>query len=99
MGRELARLFRVGETSNGPARAASGLFRQGPRRTSDVPAVFENGAFFDVLIGRVQAARASVHLETFLWTDGVLGRRVADALINRARAGLKVRVLLDARGL
>src|SRR4029453_16271913 len=54
-------------------------------------AVLENGAFFDALIGRIQAARASVHLETFLWKDGVLGRRVADALINRARAGLKVR--------
>jgi cardiolipin synthase len=61
-------------------------------------AVLENGAFFDALIGRIQAARASVHLETFLWKDGVLGRRVADALINRARAGLKVRVLLDAEG-
>ena len=60
--------------------------------------VLENGAFFDALIGRIQAARASVHLETFLWKDGVLGRRVADALINRARAGLKVRVLLDAEG-
>ena len=61
-------------------------------------AVLENGVFFDVLIDRIQAARASVHLETFLWKDGVLGRRVADTLINRARAGLKVRVLLDAEG-
>ena len=60
--------------------------------------VLENGAFFDVLIGRIQAARESVHLETFLWKEGVLGRRVADALIARARAGVKVRVLLDAEG-
>ena len=60
--------------------------------------VLENGAFFDVLINRIHAARESVHLETFLWKDGVLGRRVADALIARARAGVKVRVLLDAEG-
>ena len=60
--------------------------------------VLENGAFFDVLIGRIQAARESVHFETFLWKEGALGRRVADALINRARARVRVRVLLDAEG-
>lgn len=60
--------------------------------------VFENGAFFEVLLERIRAARRSVHFETFLWQDGVLGRRVAAALAERARAGLKVRVLLDAQG-
>jgi cardiolipin synthase A/B len=60
--------------------------------------VLENGAFFDVLIGRIEAARESVHFETFLWKEGALGRRVADALINRARARVRVRVLLDAEG-
>jgi cardiolipin synthase A/B len=60
--------------------------------------VLENGAFFDVLIDRLHAARESVHFETFLWKEGTLGRRVADALIDRARAGVKVRVLLDAEG-
>ena len=61
-------------------------------------AVLENGAFFDVLIGRIEAARKSVHFETFLWKEGILGRRVADALIDRARARVRVRVLLDAEG-
>jgi cardiolipin synthase A/B len=60
--------------------------------------VLENGGYFDVLIGRIQAARASVHFETFLWKEGALGRRVADALIDRARARVRVRVLLDAEG-
>jgi cardiolipin synthase len=60
--------------------------------------VHENGAFFDVLIERIRAARYSVHFETFLWKDGQLGRRVADALIDRARAGVQVRVLLDGQG-
>jgi cardiolipin synthase len=58
----------------------------------------ENGAFFDVLIARIRAARYSVHFETFLWKNGQLARRVADALIDRARAGVRVRVLLDAQG-
>lgn len=60
--------------------------------------VHENGAFFDVLIAQIRAARRSVHFETFLWKDGQLGRRVADALIERARAGVSVRVMLDAQG-
>jgi cardiolipin synthase len=60
--------------------------------------VLENGAFFDVLIDRIRAARHTVHFETFLWKEGALGRRVADALIDRARAGVRVRVLLDAEG-
>src|SRR5687768_2791712 len=46
--------------------------------------VHENGAFFDVLLERIRAARCSVHFETFLWKDGQLGRRVADALADRA---------------
>lgn len=60
--------------------------------------VLINGRFFDVLIERINAAEHSVNFETFLWKEGALGRRVADALIGRARAGLKVRVMLDATG-
>lgn len=60
--------------------------------------VLENGAFFDVLLQRIKAARKSVHLETFLWKEGVLGQRVAEALAERALAGIQVRVLLDANG-
>ena len=60
--------------------------------------IFENGAFFDVLIGEINAAKHSVHFESFLWKEGVLGARVADALSGRARAGVEVRVLLDATG-
>lgn len=60
--------------------------------------VHENGAFFDVLLARIAAAQKTVHFETFLWKEGVLGRRLAAALAERAQAGLKVRVLLDAQG-
>ena len=60
--------------------------------------VLENGAFFDVLLQRIRSAQKSVHFETFLWKEGVLGQRVADALSEAARAGKQVRVLLDASG-
>ena len=60
--------------------------------------VLENGAFFDVLLQRIAEARRSVHFETFLWKDGILGRRLAHAMAERAQAGIKVRVMLDATG-
>ncbi len=60
--------------------------------------ILENGAYFDVLLEEIAAARHSVHFETFLWKEGVLGKRLADALCERARAGVTVRVLLDANG-
>jgi cardiolipin synthase len=60
--------------------------------------LFENGAFFDALLDEIRAARRSVHFETFLWKEGALGSRLIDALAERARAGVKVRVLVDARG-
>lgn len=60
--------------------------------------VLENGAFYDVLVDRIRAAEKSVHFETFLWKPGRLGDRLADAFMDRARAGVTVRILLDAQG-
>lgn len=60
--------------------------------------VLQNGHYFDVLVERIGQARRTVHFETFLWKEGVLGGRIAAALAERARAGLTVRVMLDATG-
>jgi cardiolipin synthase len=60
--------------------------------------VLQNGAFFDVLLARIAAARKTVHFETFLWKPGTLGQRVANAFMERARAGVTVRIMLDAQG-
>jgi cardiolipin synthase len=58
----------------------------------------QNGAFFDRLIEDIGAARRTVHFETFLWKDGRLARRMAEAFMAAARAGVTVRLLLDANG-
>jgi cardiolipin synthase len=60
--------------------------------------VIENGAYCDALLKEIAAARHSVHFETFLWKDGKFGQRLCAALCERARAGVVVRVLLDAIG-
>ena len=60
--------------------------------------VLENRAFFEALIDEIRSARRSVHFETFLWKEGALGSRLAEAFVERARAGVAVRILLDATG-
>ena len=60
--------------------------------------ILENGAFFDAMLEELGRAKKSVHFETFLWKEGKLGKRVADALCERAGAGVTVRVILDADG-
>jgi cardiolipin synthase len=60
--------------------------------------LFENGTFFEAMFEEIRAATKTVHFETFLWKDGVLGRRLVDALMERRRAGVAVRVLVDADG-
>ena len=60
--------------------------------------IVQNGAFFEAVLADIQAAEQSVHLETFLWKKGEIGSRVAEALAERSRAGVDVRVLVDANG-
>lgn len=57
-----------------------------------------DGAFFEAMFRDISSATRSVHFETFLWKEGRLGTRLADALIERSRAGVPVRVLVDADG-
>jgi cardiolipin synthase len=60
--------------------------------------VIENGKFWDEVIERIGKARHTVHYETFLWKEGKLGKRMAAAFAERAKEGVKVRIMLDANG-
>ena len=52
----------------------------------------------DAMVSQIAAARRWVHFENYIIRDDATGRRFAAALIERARAGLPVRVLYDALG-
>ena len=60
--------------------------------------ILENGKFWDVLEERIGMAKKSIHYETFLWKEGKLGKRMAKAFAERAKEGVKVRIMLDANG-
>lgn len=60
---------------------------------------FRSGAEAFAAIERdIAAARHHIHLEFYIWCDDVTGRRLRDLLIERARAGIEVRVLVDSVG-
>lgn len=46
----------------------------------------------------IGAARRSILFETYIWTDDHIGRQFANALAEKARAGVQVRVLHDWLG-
>jgi cardiolipin synthase len=60
--------------------------------------VLQNGALYPAMEQDIRAARHTIHLESFVWSTGELERRFVDLLVAKARAGLKVRILLDALG-
>lgn len=50
---------------------------------------------FPAMLSAIQAARATITLETYIYWSGAVGRRFAQALSQRASEGVKVHVLLD----
>ncbi|MBL8793249.1 MAG: hypothetical protein JNM56_05040 [Planctomycetia bacterium] len=58
----------------------------------------ESAPLIEAMIEDIRAARQRVWVESYIFLDDALGRRVGEALMERARAGLDVRVLYDAIG-
>ena len=54
--------------------------------------------FFNALLRDIGRAEHHIHLETYIICDDPLGRLVADALIDKARAGVEVRLIYDDVG-
>jgi len=50
------------------------------------------------MIHAIRAATNNVNMETFLWASGEMSDAFIDALTDRARAGITVRVVVDALG-
>ncbi len=50
------------------------------------------------LIARLQQAKHHIHLESYIFADDPIGRLVRDVLIERAKAGVEVRVIYDDVG-
>lgn len=61
-------------------------------------ALLDNGAIFDGLAAEIRSARRDVNAVMYIWETGVASQRLVTALTERARAGVKCRLLVDAFG-
>jgi len=59
---------------------------------------FEGPVAFDQWLEAIAGARRFIHFENYILRDDPLGRTFRDALVERARAGVQVRVLYDWMG-
>jgi cardiolipin synthase len=69
-----------------------------PTTATDARLLIDGGAKYSALLRDVAAAREHVHLEYYIFCPDRTGTALRDALVERARAGVKVRLLLDAVG-
>lgn len=53
---------------------------------------------FPALLQAIRSAKTTVHFEAFLYESSSIGTQFREALCERARAGVKVRVILDGIG-
>ena len=62
-------------------------------------AVLANGdAFYGAELEAIRSARSHICIEAYIFQKGAIGARFVEALAERARAGVEVRVVLDAVG-
>lgn len=85
---DAAELARLGKATTG-LRAVT---------ASDVRLLVDGAAKYEALLADVRAARHHVHLEYYIYEPDRSGTALRDALVERARAGVRVRLLLDAVG-
>jgi cardiolipin synthase A/B len=61
--------------------------------------VFTNGEnFYEAELETIRHAKNSVHLEAYIFQKGEIAKRYVDAMTERAREGVEVRVVLDGLG-
>jgi cardiolipin synthase len=63
-----------------------------------VTTLINGDQFFPAMLDAIHSAKESVTFETFIYWQGIVGKKFAAALADRAKNGVKVHVLLDWLG-
>lgn len=85
----VARFVTLGEAASGEA---------GIPRTARVEIYLNGRDTYAAIVEAISGAQHHVHLEYYIWEPDNIGTRIRDALVERARAGVAVRVLVDGFG-
>ena len=76
----------------------SGLVNSPLEAGGTVKLLDNGGAFFPALLAAMRNARKTINFSVYIWEPGKVSDMVFEALTERARAGIEVRVLLDGLG-
>jgi cardiolipin synthase len=60
--------------------------------------LIDGTAFYDAILHAIENAKQYIYIEFYIIRDDEIGNRIADALIQRAEAGIAVRILYDEVG-
>lgn len=88
----------VGPNSAALMKVATRLGGVPPMRVEYAHVLVDGDAMFDALLAAIGRAQHHVHLEYYIFRDDQTGRQVLAALMKKARAGVEVRLLIDAVG-
>ncbi|MCC4587869.1 cardiolipin synthase [Xanthomonas sp. NCPPB 1067] len=77
------------------AQSTTGL---APSSATEVHWLVDGAATYAAIIEAIRGARDHIHLEYYIFQPDHSGTAICDALMERARAGVKVRLLMDAIG-
>ena len=76
-------------------RSMGSLVEPGIVEGNAITTLLNGDEFFPAMLKAVREATNSISLETYIYWTGDIGRELADVLSERARAGVKVHVLID----
>ena len=61
--------------------------------------IYEDGyAFFPALLAEIAKAKSHIHIDMYIFSDDPLGMLLSDALIDKARQGVEVKLIYDDVG-
>ncbi len=69
-----------------------------PFKDNQVDVYTDGHQFFSALIYEIGQAKNHIHIDMYIFADDPLGQLVSDALIDKARQGVEVRVIYDDVG-
>ena len=69
-----------------------------PFKDNQVDIMTDGYAFFPELLKDIAAARHHIHIDMYIIEDDALGRLMTDALIDKAKSGVEVRIIYDDVG-
>lgn len=95
--RELRRAVATTITTSDPAflRSMNGLFGSNTLEGNRIELLVNGDEIFPAMLDAIRAAETSITFETYVYWSGSIAEDFAEALAERARAGVAVRVMLD----